>query len=109
MRGVRERQIEVRFPGDLVPVDAFFVGTVKGVDKVYLQSAGPASLRAVSPPRGDRTSYDRDAWTSVQRLHRALPPHGPGQGLAGEAGRLADPSARTARQLITILVHTILA
>jgi transposase InsO family protein len=34
----RERQIEVHFPGDLVAVDTFFVGTLKGVGKVYLQS-----------------------------------------------------------------------
>lgn len=33
----RERQIEVHFPGDLVAVDTFFVGTLKGVGKVYLQ------------------------------------------------------------------------
>ncbi len=34
----RDRQIEVHFPGDLVAVDTFFVGTLKGVGKVYLQS-----------------------------------------------------------------------
>ena len=34
----RERQIEVHFPGDLVAVDTFFVGTLKGVGKIYLQS-----------------------------------------------------------------------
>jgi len=34
----RERQIEVHFPGDLVAVDTFFVGTLKGVGKVCLQS-----------------------------------------------------------------------
>ena len=35
----RERHIEVHYPGDLVAVDTFFVGTLKGVGKVYLQTA----------------------------------------------------------------------
>lgn len=34
----RERHIQVRHTGDLVAVDTFFVGTLKGVGKVYLQS-----------------------------------------------------------------------
>ena len=34
----RERHIQTRFTGDLVAVDTFFVGTLKGVGKVYLQS-----------------------------------------------------------------------
>lgn len=34
----RERHIETRHTGDLVSVDTFFVGTLKGVGKVYLQS-----------------------------------------------------------------------
>jgi len=34
----RERHIETRYTGDLVAVDTFFVGTLKGVGKVYLQS-----------------------------------------------------------------------
>ena len=34
----RERHIETRFPGDLVAVDTFFVGTLKGVGKVCLQT-----------------------------------------------------------------------
>ena len=34
----RERHIEVHYPGDLVAVDTFFVGTLKGVGKVYLQT-----------------------------------------------------------------------
>ncbi|MBT8335468.1 MAG: IS481 family transposase [Gemmatimonadetes bacterium] len=34
----RDRHIEVHFPGDLVAVDTFFVGTLKGVGKVYLQA-----------------------------------------------------------------------
>jgi len=35
----RERHIETRCSGDLVAVDTFFVGTLKGVGKIYLQSA----------------------------------------------------------------------
>lgn len=35
----RERHIEVRRTGELVAVDTFFVGTLKGVGKVYLQTA----------------------------------------------------------------------
>jgi transposase InsO family protein/transposase-like protein len=34
----RERHIETRYTGDLVAVDTFFVGTLKGVGKVYLQT-----------------------------------------------------------------------
>lgn len=34
----RERHIETRHTGDLVAVDTFFVGTLKGVGKIYLQS-----------------------------------------------------------------------
>jgi transposase InsO family protein len=34
----RERRIETRHTGHLVAVDTFFVGTLKGVGKIYLQS-----------------------------------------------------------------------
>ncbi len=34
----RERQIEVHHTGELVAIDTFFVGTLKGVGKVYLQT-----------------------------------------------------------------------
>lgn len=34
----RERHIEVHHTGELVAVDTFFVGTLKGVGRVYLQS-----------------------------------------------------------------------
>lgn len=34
----RERHIEVHYTGELVAVDTFFVGTLKGVGKVYLQT-----------------------------------------------------------------------
>ena len=35
----RERHIETRWTGDLVAVDTFFVGTLKGIGKIYLQTA----------------------------------------------------------------------
>ncbi len=35
----RERHILTKYTGELVAVDTFFVGTLKGVGKVYLQSA----------------------------------------------------------------------
>ena len=34
----RERHIETRYTGDLVAIDTFFVGTLKGVGRIYLQS-----------------------------------------------------------------------
>jgi transposase InsO family protein len=34
----RERHIKTRYPGDLVAVDTFFVGTIKGVGRIYMQS-----------------------------------------------------------------------
>ena len=34
----KERHIETRFTGDLVAIDTFFVGTLKGVGRVYMQS-----------------------------------------------------------------------
>ncbi len=34
----RERQIEVHYTGEVVAVDTFFVGALKGVGKVYLQT-----------------------------------------------------------------------
>ena len=35
----RERHIEVNATGELVAVDTFFAGTLKGVGKVYIQTA----------------------------------------------------------------------
>jgi transposase InsO family protein len=35
----RERHIETKHTGDLVAVDTFFAGTLKGVGRIYLQSA----------------------------------------------------------------------
>ena len=34
----RERHIKTRWTGDLVAVDTFFVGTLKGIGKIYLQT-----------------------------------------------------------------------
>lgn len=66
----RERHIETRYPGDLVAVDTFFVGTLKGVGKVYLQTV--------------LDTFSRYAWgllhaskmpvTAVQTLNNAVLP-----------------------------------
>jgi transposase InsO family protein/transposase-like protein len=66
----RERHIETRYTGDLVAVDTFFVGTLKGVGKVYLQTV--------------LDTYSRYAWgllhtskmpvTAVQTLNNAVLP-----------------------------------
>jgi len=34
----RERHIETHYTGDLVAVDTFFVGTLKGIGRIYMQS-----------------------------------------------------------------------
>ncbi len=44
----RERQIEVHYTGELVAVDTFFVGAIKGVGKVYLQK--PCWTATVATP-----------------------------------------------------------
>jgi transposase InsO family protein len=66
----RERHIETRYPGDLVAVDTFFVGSLKGVGKVYLQTV--------------IDTFSRYAWgqlhtsklpvTAVQTLNNAVLP-----------------------------------
>jgi transposase InsO family protein len=66
----RERHIETRYTGDLVAVDTFFVGTLKGVGKVYLQTV--------------LDTYSRYAWgqlhtskiplTAVQTLNTTVLP-----------------------------------
>lgn len=66
----RERHIETRWSGDLVAVDTFFVGTLKGIGKVYLQTV--------------IDTYSRHAWgqlhtskiplTAVQTLNNHVLP-----------------------------------
>jgi transposase InsO family protein len=34
----RERQIDTRYTGDLMAVETYFVGALKGLDRIYLQS-----------------------------------------------------------------------
>ena len=57
----RERHIETRHTGDLVAVDTFFVGHLKGVGKVYLQSAVDCHSRyawcRLYPSRRDGQAY----------------------------------------------------
>ena len=48
---------EVHYPGDLVAVDTFFVGTLKGVGKVYLQTVLVAS--AATPGAGSTRASSR--------------------------------------------------
>ncbi len=50
----RERQIEVYYTGELVAVDTFFVGALKGVGKVYLQTV--------------LDCYSRHAWARVYTI-----------------------------------------
>jgi transposase InsO family protein len=66
----RERQIEVHFPGDLVAVDTFFVGTLKGVGKVYLQ----AVLDCFSRHTWGRLYTSKLPLTAVQVLNNDVLP-----------------------------------
>ena len=66
----RERHIEVHFPGDLVAVDTFFVGTLKGVGKVYLQ----AVLDCFSRHAWGRLYTSKLPLTAVQVLNNHVQP-----------------------------------
>jgi len=66
----RERHIEVHFPGDLVAVDTFFVGTLKGVGKVYLQ----AVLDCFSRHAWGRLYTSKLPLTAVQVLNNHVLP-----------------------------------
>ena len=47
----RERHIETLWTGDLVAVGTFFVGTLKGVGKVYLQTTAVTLGDSCTPAR----------------------------------------------------------
>ena len=66
----RERQIEVHATGELVAVDTFFVGTLKGVGRVYLQSA----LDCFSRYAWGRLYTSKLPMTAVQLLNNEVPP-----------------------------------
>ena len=66
----RERHIEVHFPGDLVAVDTFYVGTLKGVGKVYLQ----AVLDCFSRHAWGRLYTSKLPLTAVQVLNNDVLP-----------------------------------
>ena len=66
----RERHIDVHFPGDLVAVDTFFVGTLKGVGKVYLQ----AVLDCYSRHAWGRLYTSKLPLTAVQVLNNDVLP-----------------------------------
>lgn len=60
----QERHIDTRTTGDLVAVDTFFVGTLKGVGKVYLQSA----IDCHPDQRSAGTRRDRQCATMARQL-----------------------------------------
>ena len=66
----RERHIEVHYPGDLVAVDTFFVGTLKGVGKVYLQTV----LDCFSRYAWGRLYTSKLPLTAVQVMHNDVLP-----------------------------------
>ena len=67
----RERQIEAHWPGDLVRVDTFYVGTLKGVGKVYLQSV----LDCFSRVAWGRLFTSKLPLTAVQTLNNDVLPY----------------------------------
>ena len=73
----RDRHIEVHFPGDLVAVDTFFVGTLKGVGKVYLQ----AVLDCFSRHAWGRLYTSKLPLTAVQVLNNDVLPFFEQQGV----------------------------
>jgi transposase InsO family protein len=60
----------VHIPGDLVAVDTFFVGTLKGVGKVYLQGF----LDCYRRHRSGRRYTSKLPLTAVQILNDDVPP-----------------------------------
>lgn len=67
----RERQIEVHYPGELVAVDTFYVGTLKGVGKVYLQSV----LDCFSRVAWGRLFTSKLPLTAMQTLNNDVLPY----------------------------------
>lgn len=66
----RERHIETRWTGDLVAVDTFFVGTLKGVGKVYLQTV----IDTFSRYAWGQLHTSKIPLTAVQTLNNAVLP-----------------------------------
>lgn len=66
----RDRHIVARYSGDLVAVDTFFVGTLKGVGKVYLQSV----MDCFSRYAWARLYTSKLPLTAVQILHNDVLP-----------------------------------
>lgn len=73
----RERQIEVHHAGGLVAIDTFFVGTLKGVGKVYLQTV----LDCYSRFAFGRLYNSKMPLTAVHVLNNDVLPHFEQQGL----------------------------
>lgn len=74
----RERHIEVHAPGELVAVDTFFVGSLKGVGKVYLQTA----LDCYSRYAFGRLYTSKLPVTAVHLLNEDVLPFFEAQGIA---------------------------
>jgi len=66
----RERHIETRHPGDLVAVDTFFVGTLKGIGKIYLQTV----IDTFSRYAWGQLHTSKMPITAVQTLNNAVLP-----------------------------------
>ena len=71
----RERHIEAPHTGSLVAVDTFFVGTLKGVGKIYLQTAIDCHSRYACARRWPSPgAAGARAWSTG---HCAATPHAP--------------------------------
>jgi len=67
----RDRHIDTKGVGDLVAVDTFFVGTLKGVGKVYLQSA----IDCFSRYAWGRLYTSKLPITAVHLMNESVLPH----------------------------------
>lgn len=74
----RERHIETRCPGDPLAVDTFFVGSLKGIGKVYMQSA----LDCFSRHAWGRLYTSKLPITAVHTLNDAVLPFFDAHGVA---------------------------
>ncbi|EGY00579.1 transposase [Nitrospirillum viridazoti Y2] len=77
----RERHIEALHTGALVAVDTFFVGVLKGVGKVYLQTA----IDCHSRHAWARLYANKPPLTAVQTLNNDVLPTSEAEGTAVEA------------------------
>ena len=64
----RERHIEAHFSGDLEAVDTFFVGHLKAIGKVYLQTASTAARDSPGRALHQQDAADRRASGNTDSL-----------------------------------------